>query len=1404
MKLAAILPIALSAAPLAAADISSTPARWRLENANLRVTLQADTGNLTVLDKRSGYTWRQAEAIRCTETIAVRQAPRRGAGGAGLGDGCSSVPAIRLTPKMVADAKRVDGPADLSAELRLTWDTEALYLAATVRDEKRLFATKTDREWWQRDSVEFWVNAQQFGVALDPAAPALLPMGRPSDQPADGALAVSPTSDGYVLLGAFPWATLGLKASDVQPGRTFRFAFGVNDADGTGAREGQLYFPATWVHSNPATFAIAQFTDAQGQAPAPPAPQPVVRNVEETKDGLRYATASTSGNPEVMVQTALSLLPDASDLVIETDLPDRTQPAPSTGPLQPFVITSAKAFIGAARYCDGLLFDCDDMRWRGTRMHTGGDLDMPWVLVTDLVQGYLILADTPDDAVISLEAVDMAGKPRLSPALTWDNSKGQFRYPRRVIVSFTDRGGYVALCKRYREHAKQLGYLATQREKEKRLPEVALLAGAPDVWGAWGLDFCRQAKAAGIDRMLVNWRGSKADMEEVKRLGYLVGEYDNYVDIQDGPLGSGPTKAPIPAAAIKNADGSPSIGWVTWDKKTTYMQLCAALAKRDAELLIPPLLERAPFNARFLDVTTAMGLRECYDVEHPLTRTEWRQANEALADYVTGLGLVLGGEHGRWYGAKMYNYWEGMQSGGFYSWPAGHVGVNIPQKREEIGEDYLKYGIGHYYRVPLYELCFHDCVTSTWYWGDSTGHLYTAAPEIADKQDAFNVLYGTIPLYWVSQPYSFNWRDPKLRERLLQSYRNTCKLHEQVFYDEMLSHEFVTDDHAVQRTRFASGIEATVNFGEQPYAVSQRGKVYVLPQNGFVAEGGNFLAYLALEGDRKVNFIAAPRYVFCDPGGTRYDFGVVETNVPTTLRATGPGELSLIVAGAAEPTAVTLRPGRLDRDWRSGRARLYALAGDGSREEQVAVERRGDDVTCAVPPGTYSLLYGPAANKPDLVLVDGSVAVATSPQGATIVVQVTNAGTKACRALVAATVTTTRGPVELGRAVVPVAPGQTQAAKVAFSTAGLDGPWPVTVTVRPEPDEEEFLSNNNRAVAPAVFPAAYDRWQHRADLAVAVDAPDRQDEPATLATDLTKLFGVPVDRLDLASLRVVEIDATGKLTEPVPAQFDGRDGTGELALTLAGRTPAGAVRHFAALCDEPGAKTPYTPAGTMVWNAADASVTTPVYRVTLSDGVISSCTSLTGSRPTESFLRSLGCSSQETGWVDEVGELQSLDLVAWGPVRIVLRASKKLQGGYDYTKTYAFYRGYFTVTTDANKPIALYSRAYYLLPARFEDDKGNSALVDGQGDEESVSGRNPSPKWYAMVADGWAHSCVALTPFSSLTYWDAGAWGGIGFGTGETKAVKLAYVIHGAEKDAGFAAQDYDRLTHPPTARVTR
>jgi hypothetical protein len=119
--------------------------------------------------------------------------------------------------------------------------------------------------------------------------------------------------------------------------------------------------------------------------------------------------------------------------------------------------------------------------------------------------------------------------------------------------------------------------------------------------------------------------------------------------------------------------------------------------------------------------------------------------------------------------------------------------------------------VGHHYRLPLWELVYHDCAVSHWYWGDYNNKL----PALWDKRDLFNLLYGTVPMFMFDREL---WAQN--RERFARSYRNVCPVARAVGYAEMTDHRFLTGDRGVQRTTFANGVTVTVNFGQEAYELS--------------------------------------------------------------------------------------------------------------------------------------------------------------------------------------------------------------------------------------------------------------------------------------------------------------------------------------------------------------------------------------------------------------------------------------------------------------------------------------------------------------------------------------------------------------------------------------------------------
>jgi hypothetical protein len=172
------------------------------------------------------------------------------------------------------------------------------------------------------------------------------------------------------------------------------------------------------------------------------------------------------------------------------------------------------------------------------------------------------------------------------------------------------------------------------------------------------------------------------------------------------------------------------------------------------------------------------------------------------------LKQVVGTETGIDPSVPYVHYYEGMLSLGRYRLPDS--GRDL-LKYKPPTPDFLKFQVGHFYRVPLWELVYHHCVVSTWYWGDYNNK----APEVWDRRDLFNILYGTPPMYMFDQAA---WEKDKAR--FVESYKNICPLVRKLGYGEMLSHEFLTPDHAVQRTRWNSGVEIIVNFEEAPRRLS--------------------------------------------------------------------------------------------------------------------------------------------------------------------------------------------------------------------------------------------------------------------------------------------------------------------------------------------------------------------------------------------------------------------------------------------------------------------------------------------------------------------------------------------------------------------------------------------------------
>ncbi len=455
----------------------------------------------------------------------------------------------------------------------------------------------------------------------------------------------------------------------------------------------------------------------------------------------------------------------------------------------------------------------------GLIAYGGHGICMAFWGATDGQRGHMAILETPDDATIQIARVDG----RLCVAPAWDAQKGQLGYARKLRYVFFDKGGHVAMCKRYRSYAQQTGLVKTLADKRTENPNVDLLIGAVNVW-YWekdAVEMVREMKARGIDRILWSNRQGPEVIQAMNDLGgVLTSRYDIYQDLMDPNVVKQQlrsvhpdwTQAAWPADIMLDAKGDWRKGWEVRGKDGK-MYPCAVLCDKQAikyaSERVPAELKTHPYRCRFIDTTTASPWRECYDPDHPMTRGDSRHWKMELMRYMSqDMHLVTGSETGHDAAVPFVHYFEGMLSLGPYRVPDS--GRQMQRIWQEVPERVAKYQLGHKYRLPLWELVYHDCVVAQWYWGDYNNKL----PALWDKRDLFNALYGTPPMFMFSRDF---WQQNK--DRFVQSYKNTCTVARAVGYSEMIDHSFLTDDRNVQQTRFANGVVVTVNFGDKPFTL---------------------------------------------------------------------------------------------------------------------------------------------------------------------------------------------------------------------------------------------------------------------------------------------------------------------------------------------------------------------------------------------------------------------------------------------------------------------------------------------------------------------------------------------------------------------------------------------------------
>lgn len=459
------------------------------------------------------------------------------------------------------------------------------------------------------------------------------------------------------------------------------------------------------------------------------------------------------------------------------------------------------------------------------RCYAGGSLSMPFYGLIDHDSSMMAIIDTPDDAVLWLNRkVGSDGLLKINHQ--WDPQKGNFGYQRQLTFVFFDSGSIVPMAKRYRDEAIKLGYYKTLLEKKETDPNIDRLVGAADIWFNLGVaeeKFLSEVQKAGFKRFI--WNGSAGTQMSMSKptylslldQGILIPRFHSSMIVNPNATSLGTSgytsyiyKKAWDKDLVYNQDGSIYSTYFPNDGRTSIETgyLCDVAAMKYVEET--QASQSKIYNANFMDGATNQPFLECYNADHPMTRTQSKLAREKWLDACSyGDTMVIGSENGIYNMVPYADYLEGMMSIGSFRDP--EAGSNNFKIVSDPSKALTDYELGQKYRIPLWELVFHDCSVSYWYWGDSS-NIY---PSFFQKRDLFNILYGTPPLYTMS----LNTWD-KMKDQFVSSYNNVTPVARAVGYAEMTNFEYLTENMDVQSTTFSNGVKVIVNFGDTDYTDS--------------------------------------------------------------------------------------------------------------------------------------------------------------------------------------------------------------------------------------------------------------------------------------------------------------------------------------------------------------------------------------------------------------------------------------------------------------------------------------------------------------------------------------------------------------------------------------------------------
>ena len=270
----------------------------------------------------------------------------------------------------------------------------------------------------------------------------------------------------------------------------------------------------------------------------------------------------------------------------------------------------------------------------------------------------------------------------------------------------------------------------------------------------------------------------KRFVDTCKQLDYTIALHDQYRDYYLDALSYDPRHTKI----LENGKRHFEHTWAGGSQSILCPSLAPGFVKMNHQALIDHGIQ---VNGSYLDVFAVVPPEECYNPEHPVTRSECLKYRAQCFNIIKNLeGIVSSEEPVGW----AIPYLDLVHHGPYALVPN-------PGKGPAMGIP-----------IPLFNLVYHDAIILPWSIGSEKGGW-----GIPDSDSGF--LHGLL-----NAGMSYISLNPNENE--MEKVNLLCELQKRVGLLEMINHEFLDDNYRKQRTTFIDGTKVSVDFENDTFFVN--------------------------------------------------------------------------------------------------------------------------------------------------------------------------------------------------------------------------------------------------------------------------------------------------------------------------------------------------------------------------------------------------------------------------------------------------------------------------------------------------------------------------------------------------------------------------------------------------------